>query len=176
MAIQIGAKPDSGFDNPIGMLTDCHRRIEKFIGILCNVVQLAGGRELTEEEVSAVQKALHYFQHGGETHTSDEEESLFPRLRGKSIPAVESIAQLQSEHRDASRLHKSIEQFYTTWISTGVLSAAGESQLSSETRQLKDLYTKHIHVEETIVFPFAAQTLDTQTLATIGREFGLRRK
>ena len=24
MAIQIGAKPDSGFDDPIGMLKDCH--------------------------------------------------------------------------------------------------------------------------------------------------------
>jgi len=34
MAIQIGAKPDSGFDDPIGMLKDCHRRIERFLGIL----------------------------------------------------------------------------------------------------------------------------------------------
>jgi hypothetical protein len=38
MAIQIGAKPDSGFDDPIGMLKDCHRRIESFLGILCVVV------------------------------------------------------------------------------------------------------------------------------------------
>jgi hypothetical protein len=35
MAIQIGAKPDSGFDDPIGMLKDCHRRIEHFLNILC---------------------------------------------------------------------------------------------------------------------------------------------
>ena len=34
MAIQIGAKPDSGFDDPIGMLKDCHRRIVSFLGIL----------------------------------------------------------------------------------------------------------------------------------------------
>ena len=31
MGIQIGAKPDSGFDDPIGMLKDCHRRIEHFL-------------------------------------------------------------------------------------------------------------------------------------------------
>lgn len=30
MAFQIGAKPDSSFDDPIGMLKDCHRRIESF--------------------------------------------------------------------------------------------------------------------------------------------------
>jgi hypothetical protein len=35
MTIQIGAKPDSGFDDPIGMLKDCHRRIEHFLYMLC---------------------------------------------------------------------------------------------------------------------------------------------
>ena len=45
MGIQIGAKPDSGFDDPIGMLKDCHRRIEHFLHILCVVVERAHGRE-----------------------------------------------------------------------------------------------------------------------------------
>jgi hypothetical protein len=50
MAIQIGAKRDSGFDDPLGMLKDCHRRIENFLGILCVVVERAQGRSLTGEE------------------------------------------------------------------------------------------------------------------------------
>ena len=58
MAIQIGAKPDSGFDDPIGMLKDCHRRIESFLGILCVVVDRAQGRSLTDEERDAVKAAL----------------------------------------------------------------------------------------------------------------------
>ena len=58
MAIQIGAKPDSGFDDPIGMLKDCHRRIESFLGILCVVVDRAHGRSLTDEERDAVKAAL----------------------------------------------------------------------------------------------------------------------
>ena len=56
MAIQIGAKPDSGFDDPIGMLKDCHRRIESFLGILCVVVDRAQGRSLTTEESDAVKQ------------------------------------------------------------------------------------------------------------------------
>jgi hypothetical protein len=44
MAVQIGARPDSGFDDPIGMLKDCHRRIERFLGILCQVARQAQGR------------------------------------------------------------------------------------------------------------------------------------
>ena len=58
MAIQIGAKPDSGFDDPIGMLIDCHRRIEYFLHILCAWSDRARNRALTDEEVTAVQSAL----------------------------------------------------------------------------------------------------------------------
>ena len=57
MPIQIGARPDSGFDDPIGMLTDCHRRIEQFLNILCVVADRAAGRALTGEESAAAQAA-----------------------------------------------------------------------------------------------------------------------
>ena len=43
MSVQIGAKPDSGFDDPLGMLKDCHRRIEHFLGILRLVAERATG-------------------------------------------------------------------------------------------------------------------------------------
>ena len=46
MAIQIGGKPDSGFDDPIGMLIDCHRRIERFLHVLCVVASRARNIEL----------------------------------------------------------------------------------------------------------------------------------
>ena len=90
MAVQIGAKLDSGFSDPIGMLKDCHRRIESFLGILCVVVGRAQGRALTSEERSAIQAAIQYFRVGGKRHTADEEESLFPRLRASIDPALKS--------------------------------------------------------------------------------------
>ena len=93
MAIQIGAKPDSGFDDPIGMLKDCHRRIEHFLNILCTVAERVGDRSLTEEEHSAVKAALQYFHTGGERHTLDEEESLFPRLAGAAVQHVRQYYQ-----------------------------------------------------------------------------------
>jgi hypothetical protein len=31
MVIQIGGRPDSGFDDPLGRPQDCHRRIERFL-------------------------------------------------------------------------------------------------------------------------------------------------
>jgi hemerythrin-like domain-containing protein len=175
MAIQIGAKPDSGFDDPLGMLKDCHRRIENFLGILCVVVDRAQGRNLTDEERDAIRAALQYFQTGGPRHTADEEESLFPRLRKSDSKSCEEIDRLEDDHREASDLHRSVERFYSAWIDSGRLDAANTLQLLSETRRLKELYSLHIEVEETIVFARAGQVLDSQAIAEIGSEFKLRR-
>lgn len=47
---------------------------------------------------------------------------------------------------------------------------------SMETAHLKQLYSDHIQVEETIVFARAIHVLDSHTIAAIGTEFRFRRK
>ena len=176
MAIQIGAKLDSGFDDPLGMLKDCHCRIERFLGILCLVAERANGRTLSEEEKAAIKAALAYFWSGGQRHTADEEASLFPRLRVSSVRPPKELETLETEHRDAEYLHESVERLYSRWVAIGNLGAEEHSQLLSQVVQLKQLYAEHIQVEEMIVFPFAAQVLTAETIAAIGSEFEVRRK
>jgi hemerythrin-like domain-containing protein len=176
MAIQIGAKPDSGFDDPIGMLTDCHRRIEQFLKILATVVERAPGRGLSGEESAAVTAALQYFRTGGVRHTADEEESLFPRLR--TAHAAESLGKLEaleSEHHEAALLHDAVERLYSEWIADGALIVEREQTLRSAMERLTALYGAHIEVEESIVFPQAAKVLGRVEIASIGREFRTRR-
>lgn len=176
MAIQIGAKPDSGFDDPIGMLKDCHRRIESFLQILRIVADRATGRALSDEESAAVQSALQYFRSGGRRHNADEEESLFPRLRAQSGPGHdEEIVDLEEDHRKADGLHAAVEGFYLAWIAAGRLSSEEDQQLKSATEQLRLLYEEHIATEETVVFPRAAKLLDGATIAALGQEFRARR-
>jgi hemerythrin-like domain-containing protein len=175
MAIQIGARPDNGFDDPIGMLKDCHRRIESFLDILCVAVDRAQGRGLTAEERDAVQAALRYFRTGGKRHTADEEESLFPRLRKSAADSFVEIDKLEGDHREANDLHKSVERLYSKWIESGGLGPQDRLQLLSETIRLKQLYSDHIQVEETTVFARASQMLDGDTIAAIGTEFRFRR-
>ena len=142
MAIQIGAKPDSGFDDPIGMLKDCHRRIESFLGILCVVVDRAEGRSLTSEERDAVKAALRYFRTGGQRHTADEEESLFPRLRACDANSLEEINRLEGDHREANDLQASVERLYSTWMACAELPSRDARQLKSQTERLKQLIAK----------------------------------
>jgi iron-sulfur cluster repair protein YtfE (RIC family) len=177
MAVHIGAKPDSGFDDPIGMLKDCHRRIEHFLDILCLVAERAHTRSLSGEERSAVKAALQYFHVGGERHTADEEESLFPRLRSESAAgSLEDVNRLESDHHRAAGLHESVDWIYTAWISAGILGPDEQQRLLSQTRELKQLYAEHIQIEEAIVFPRAVLVLNSHAIAAMGSEFSARRK
>jgi hemerythrin-like domain-containing protein len=160
------------------MLKDCHRRIEQFLHVLCLVVERAPGRPLNDEEAGAVKSALNYFRVGGQRHTADEEESLFPRMRAEqtTATALKEIAALESDHRQADDLHAAVEKLYTSWLEGKALSAEDLQQLRTATERLKQLYDGHIRIEENLVFPRAAEGLDSQTIATIGEEFRARRK
>ncbi len=177
MGIQIGARPDAGFDDPLGMLKDCHRRIERFLQILCVVVERAHGRAMTQEESAAVQAALSYFHLGGKRHKADEEESLFPRLRaaGADPAELERVGVLENDHRTAERLHVEIDRLYTAWLQAGRLSVDDEAVLRSTAERLRGIYAQHIEIEEKIVFPHAAERLNKEALAEIGDEFRARR-
>ena len=174
MAVQIGAKPDSGFDDPLGMLKDCHRRIEHFLSILCAVAERAQQRTLTDEEIVAVQSALSYFRVGGQRHTADEEESLFPRLI--AVGGFAELDQLEHDHAEANHLHAEVEGLYQSWISAESLPESESHRLLSATNRLRDLYQAHIQVEDNVVFPKAAQALDKNAVQAIGQEFRARRR
>ena len=173
MKIQIGAKPDSGFDDPLGMLKDCHRRIEHFLGILCVVAERASSRSLTDEEAKAVDAALSYFRVGGERHTADEEESLFPRLLAAG--GFAEFERLDGDHKRAAKLHDDVEAIYRNWIQAGLLSKDESSQLLIATQSMRELYQAHIEIEDSIVFPRAAQVLSAEAITAIGEELRARR-
>jgi len=79
MPVVIGAKPENSFAEPIGLLEDCHRRIERFLSVLA---QLSGQVSLTADQRASLETALRYFREAAPKHTADEEETLFPRFRG----------------------------------------------------------------------------------------------
>lgn len=175
MAVQIGGKTDSGFDDPIGMLTDCHRRIERFLGLLCMVAERADGRALTGEEDEAVAAALRYFHESGPRHNSDEEDSLFPRLRSANAEVLYEVDRLEGEHHQAEALHKESAELFARWSAEGGLPAVDRNRLRAVMAKLKQIYTEHIRLEENIVFPCAAKLLDRDAVAAVGAEFKARR-
>ncbi len=175
MPVQIGAKPDSGFDDPIGMLADCHRRIERFIRILSWVAERAEGRTLSGEETEAVEAALKYFQESGPRHNKDEEESIFPRLRSAHAAVMVEVDRLEGEHQETEALHKECAELYARWIAEEGLHGADRTRLRAVVTRLERIYREHIRLEEDVVFPCAARLLDGSATAKVGAEFKARR-
>ena len=173
MGIQIGAKPDSGFDDPIGMLKDCHRRIEHFLGILCVVVDRAQNRSLTEDEIAAAQAAIQYFRTGGFCFFVVVVVFFFLCL--VVVGGCVVLDALEDDHDEAGRLHAEVEALYRSWISNASLAEVDTRLLLSATARLHDLYQAHIAIEDNTVFPKAARMLDKSAVEAIGQEFRARR-
>src|SRR5215469_7184327 len=93
MPIVIGAKQESDFTDPIGMLGDCHRRIERFLSVLQTLASQRQGAPLNEQERNALSASLRYFREAAPKHTADEEESLFPRMRAANPEIAREVFQ-----------------------------------------------------------------------------------
>jgi hemerythrin-like domain-containing protein len=179
MPIVIGAKPESSFADPIGLLADCHRRIERFLAVLVRVSRPSHAGVLTNEERTALETALLYFREAAPKHTADEEESLFPRLRSLDHPEVKAILArvdaLEQQHSEAERSHAEIDRLGRAWLATGPLSPADAARLSALVTELAELYRGHITIEEGEVFPVAAVQLGKPERVVIGGEMAARR-
>ena len=179
MPIQIGQLPGHDFDEPLGLLSDCHRRIEHFLRVLHAVTTDAQGGPLTAPNRTALQGALEYFAVAAPKHTADEEASLFPRLRGAGDPAAaEALAlvdRLQRDHEEADTHHAAVDVLVRQWLEDGALATARTAELQERLARLRTLYERHIRLEDQELFPAAARLLDAEQLRAIGREMAERR-
>jgi len=179
MSIQIGRKLAPTFQQPLELLSDCHRRVESFLRALILVAEQARGGELNSRQREALETALRYFREAAPKHTADEEESLFPRMREigdrASREALAKIQALEADHEVAKDGHNAVEQLGQKWLADGRLSGDETSRLVKALDELQFIYERHIAVEDSEIFPLAKQVLDSKTLSDVGREMAERR-
>jgi hemerythrin-like domain-containing protein len=177
MPIQIGQSTAHGFDEPLGLLSDCHRRIEHFLALLVAVHEAGADGPLTPELRRELEAGLTYFANAAPKHTADEEESLFPRLKA-AAPAgstLDLLKQLEREHEEANRHHDAVDAIGRTWLADGSIDRASAAALRQHLDQLRAMYARHIAVEDRELFPAAAAALSSDDLRAVGREMAARR-
>lgn len=179
MLVKIGQAADHGFDAPLGLLSDCHRRIEKFLSVLIAIADARRGGELTPGDRDALTASLHYFRTAAPRHSADEEESLFPRLRSASDPAAKDalarLDSLEADHRVAEDHQDAIDVLGRRWLRQGALRAGDARSLREHLVALERLYRHHIAVEDRELFPAAERVLKPADLEALGREMAARR-
>lgn len=180
MPLQLNGKLLAGFDQPIEMLCDCHRRVEHFLDVQLRIAEQYQHLGLDDEARAALENAKAYFVESAPKHTADEEESLFPRLRLSPTlaPACQqALRRLEDDHQQANRMHQTIDTIFGQWLSAPhILPKAVGEHLVEQLRKLRDHYREHIRIEEEEVFPYAGQTLPDNQLLEIGKEMRARRK
>lgn len=179
MPIQIGQRADHGFDEPLGLLSDCHRRIEHFLNALATIARDAAGGELNPSYRRTLEGAITYFAVAAPKHTADEELSLFPRLRDNHdaalTEALAALDALERDHDEADTHHAAVDDLVRRWIVAGRLSETDTARLRDHLTRLQALYGRHIAIEDREVFPAAARALDRAQIAEIGNEMAARR-
>lgn len=177
MPVQIGTKTHN-FTDPTGLLSDCHRRVEMFLGTLDAVAKVID-RPATEETSRALESALRYFGQAAPKHTADEEESLFPRLRRIDDPevqsALEQLDRLEDDHRWAAPLHAEVERLGAQYLLNASLSDAEIGEFRDAVARLVSMYKQHLSIEDGLIFPLVSRMLSHTEKEAIANEMAERR-
>jgi hemerythrin-like domain-containing protein len=179
MPLHIGQRPDHGFAEPLGLLSDCHRRIEHFLRVLQAIDRDAAGGLLAAGQRAELEAALTYFATAAPKHTADEEESLFPRLRAttdpETIQALDLLDRLEQDHDEAEQHHCSVDILGRRWIARGSLDPVAAGSLRAHLFALQAIYEQHIGSEDRELFPAAARLLSPTQHHAVGIEMTARR-
>src|SRR4051812_25565021 len=96
MLIQIGSPKEP--PDIVDILLECHERIRSFTGL---ARRLASTHGLSEEEVrDAAARVTRYFSEALPLHVADEEQSILPRLSGRSPELDAALNGMQREHHE----------------------------------------------------------------------------
>ena len=167
-------EPTPGFEDPLGVLRACHRRIAERLDLLERLPAYVEMHGADASAQSAAQRVLDYFDRAAVHHHEDEEEDLFPLLRaargraGWDDRVLASLEQLTLEH----------ERLAWRWaqvrLSLAVL-ARGRRVATLRTEDLVRAYRAHMAVEDELIFPLAARLLDSGELQRLGTAMQKRR-
>lgn len=160
-----------GFDNPLGMLSACHDRIQRQLATLDRLQRHLPEHGCDTDARAAARGILKYFDTAAPNHHADEEESLFPRLRraaGRRDEAL--IAELEQEHRILAAHWRRLRP-----LLAGIAAATRANLSPRQVAEVRAAYAAHIAKEEQVLLPAIAATLDGPTLAEVSREMAARR-
>jgi len=159
-----------GFDDPLGLLTACHRRIERQLASLDRLRRHLPEHHADTDARTAARAILRYFDTAAPHHHDDEEASLFPRLAAAAPEVAAIAAALQKEHRRLDARWQKLRPLLAA-IATG----NGAFLPTRGVADFRAAYTAHLQREEADVLPAAAKLLDAPSLREIGNEMAQRR-
>lgn len=163
------AEPESLLE----LLLACHTRIRRYARLAFTI----GARpELPAAEVKeAAAQCLRYFTEALPLHVRDEEDSLWPRMAGRSPALDATMAQMRVQHfGHGVRLDALIGALRAVQQQPHQLAVHRQLALAAST--LETDFEDHLRLEETELFPHLEEALSTEVQQTIVAELRARRR
>ena len=163
--------PAPSFDDPLGMLAACHRRIERQLATLARLQRHLPEHGCDADARAAARGILKYFDAAAPNHHADEEDSVFPRLEAMlEARPVTLMAELEDEHAALAARWRRLRPLLAA-IAAGQRANMPPKQVA----EMMAAYATHIARAEGQLIPLAARTFDAATIAAIGKEMAQRR-
>lgn len=156
-------------------LATCHERIESQLRALEYLVQHLAHCGCDAAAQSAARDVARYFDSAGAQHHRDEDQDLFPMLRGLAgrlgraeVAAV--IDELEREHATMDA------QWQRLRAGLNAIARMGGRTLDAEdVDRFAWLYRRHMDRETAVVLPFAREALSQEQQAALGERMAARR-
>lgn len=163
--------PAVGFEQPYEMLEACHERVLRSLDLLLRLAAHLQTQGTDSQARDAARDILRYFDIAAPHHHEDEERHVLPRLRASGEAAqVALAARVEAEHRQMGEHYQRIRPGLQALVD------AGELPSTADWAGFAALYRAHIELEESLVFPRAAQALSAAELQHMGQEMRGRRQ
>lgn len=164
-----------GFDTPLAMLAECHRRVEDQCATLQRLLPHLAAHGPDRAAAEAASAVLRYFDLAGPKHHADEEADLFPALL-ESMAGSDAVC-LRELTDGLKADHRHFEQQWTALRAALTEIAAGRPATLDATavEAFCALYERHIAREEAELLPMAERLIEPAVLAQIGLAMRRRR-
>lgn len=162
------------FAQPFEMMTACHERLQRMLGLLSKLSGHIEGHGADDQARQAARDVMRYFDKAAPQHHRDEELHVFPPLLAQGEPAtVTVVGKLQADHLRMDEQWREVRAVLAA-IADGAVAAIAPGQ-EATLDAFAALYADHLAAEEQIAYPAARALLDAPTVAAMGREMQARR-
>ena len=163
-------QPAPGFDDPLGVLRACHRRMERQLATLHRLRKHLPAHHADADARAAASAVMRYFDSAAPHHHDDEEASLLPRLVAAQPDLRRLADSLAREHADLEVRWRRLRPL----LAAIVARSSGHLPIK-EVEAFRAAYAAHIAREEAMLLDRASDVLDAAALAAIGTEMAQRR-
>lgn len=155
------------------LFLECHGRIRQFAKLAQETGQR---RDLSEPDVvDACKRVERYFVEALPLHVRDEEDSILPRLNGRSAELDRALSEMQAQHQEHEPVLARMLSACRT-VRAAPADPLGLLELSQLAEQLIRAFEAHLALEETVIFPALRQLLTDAERASISSELRARRQ